>query len=44
MALPKKKNSIVKFRNTILKSVIKKKVEKSIISSKKKIKLNKYVK
>ena len=44
MAVPKKKNCRVKFRYSLLKSVIKKKVEKSIISSKKKVKLNKYVK
>lgn len=44
MAVPKKKNCRVKFRYSLLKSAIKKKVEKSIISSKKKVKLNKYAK
>ena len=44
MAVPKRKSSRVKFRYSLLKSIIKKKVERSIISSKKKLKLNKYAK
>ena len=44
MAVPKKKNCRVKFRYSLLKRDIKKKEEKNKISSKKKIKLNKYVK
>ncbi len=44
MAVPKRKNSRVKFRYSLLKKELKNKVEKSIISNKKKIKLNKYVK